>query len=282
MIKVSHVENIKMPVTYDRILVPLSRPETVESMVRIACDLLSKGGSIRLVNIVEVPPQLPANAVAKKDKAKALLLNAAACAKKLGVSTSMEIVNARLASEAISALAGQYEANLIVMGSSQRAVHEKVLFGNVVDKVLREAPCDVVVFSYTSEMKPIGYERILIPTSGYKHAQRALEIGIDFEAKFGGKLTSIYVGRETDTKTAEAILDKARLHANKFGVNHEAIFRAGGIADNIIGVAKEGDYSLIIIGSTEKPQYFKFLLGSTADEIVNRAPCNVLVVRTRS
>lgn len=272
----------KLPVTYDKILLPLSRPETVESMVKIACDLMTKGGSLCLLSVVEVPPQLPASAIEKKDKFKELLLSAAKTAKALGVNATMEMVNARTASEAILSLASQYGSNLIILGSSQRTVHQKVLFGNVVDKVLMSAPCDVLVFSYTSEMRPIGYERILVPTSGYRHAQRALEIGIDFEMKFGGKLTSIYVGRESDTKTAETILDNAKRHADKYGVNNEAIFRAGGVADSIINVAKEGNYSLIVIGSTERPQYFKFLLGSTADEIVNRAPCNVLVVRTRS
>ena len=272
----------KMPVTYDKVLLPLSRPETIESMVRIACDLMTRGGILHLVNVVEVPPQLPYGADEKKDKSRELLLTAAKAAKALGVDATMEIVNARMASEAILSLASKYSSNLVVLGSSQRTVHQKVLFGNVVDNVLMSAPCDVVVFSYTSELKPIGYERILVPTSGYKHAHRALEIGIDFEIKFGGRLASIYVGRESDTKTANTILDNAKIYAGKFGVKHETIFRKGSVAESIIGVAKEGNYSLIIIGSNERPQYFKFLLGSTADEIVNRAPCNVLVVRTRS
>jgi nucleotide-binding universal stress UspA family protein len=273
----------KLPVTYDKILLPLSRPETIESLVRIACDLMTKkGGSLLLVNVVEVPPQLPYSAVEKTDASKELLIKAANFAKSLGVNASMEMVNARMASDAIVSLASQYGSNLILLGSSQRMVHQKVLFGNVVDKVLMSAPCDVVVFSYTSEMKPIGYERILVPTSGYRHAQRALEIGIDFEMKFGGKLSSIYVGKMSDTKTSDAILDMAKQRASKFGVNHETIFRSGGVTDNIINEAKKGKYSLIIIGSNERPQYFKFLLGSTADEIVNRAPCNVLVVSTKA
>jgi nucleotide-binding universal stress UspA family protein len=45
--------------------------------------------------------------------------------------------------------------------------------------------------------------------------------------------------------------------------------------------AVNGNYTMIIIGSTERPGYYKFLLGSVADEIVKRAPCNVLVVRTK-
>lgn len=270
------------PMAYSNILVPLSRPETVESMVKLACDLLAKGGDLRLISVVEVPPQLPASAIAKKDKATDLLLGAAKCAERHGVKASTEIVNARLASEAITTMAAQYKSDLVILGSSQRTVPQRVLFGNVVDRVLREAPCDVIVFSYTSEMRPLTYDRIMVPTSGYKHAQRALELGIIFERRFGGQLTSIYVGRDSDARAAEEVLQNAKEYAVKFGVSHKTLFKTGAVTESIVNAAREGDYSLILIGSTERPFYHKALLGSTADEIVNRAPCNVLVVRTKN
>lgn len=168
-----------------------------------------------------------------------------------------------------------------MLGSSQRTVPEKVLFGNVVDRILREAPCEVVVFSYSSRMQPIRYDRILIPTSGYKHAQRALDIAIQFEKKFGGKITSMYVGQQPDAEKANIILKKAKAHAEKYGVECNTVFRTGNVVENIVKEAKDGGYTLIIIGSTERPSYYTFLLGSVADEIVTKAPCNVLVVRTK-
>lgn len=269
-------------VTHRNILVPLSRPETIESLVNIACDLLAPGGTLRLLNIIEVPQQLPYEyADTRKAKARELLLKASEYCGIRGVTPKLEIVSVRLVPDAILDLAKRYNSDLIVMGSSQRSVPEKVLFGNVIDRVLRDAPCEVIVFSYSKTVEPIKYDRILVPTSGYKHALRALDIAIRFEKKFGGSITSLYVGSESDKEKANIILKKAELHAERLGAEIKTEFRTGSVIDNIVSLAKEGKYTLIIIGSTEKPAYYTFLLGSTADEIITKAPCNVLVVRTK-
>jgi nucleotide-binding universal stress UspA family protein len=167
------------------------------------------------------------------------------------------------------------------MGSSQRTVPQKVLFGNVIDNVLHSAPCDVIIFSYTSEMRPISYGKILVPTAGYKHSQRAMQIAVTLEKKFGGHITTIFVGRESETNLADDIMHKVKTYADMFGIPVDVLFQLGNVPEKIVDTAKKGDFSLVIIGSTERPHYYKVLLGSVADEIVNRAPCNVLVVRTK-
>jgi nucleotide-binding universal stress UspA family protein len=178
-------------------------------------------------------------------------------------------------------MASRYHSDLILMGSSQRTVPEKVLFGNVVDHVLRHAPCEVIVFSYPQQMYPVEYDRVLVPTSGYRHAQRALDIAITFVRKFGGAVTTLYVGSASDAEKANIVLKKAEAHMARLGVSGSILFRTGNVVDKIVEEAVNGNYTLIIIGSTERPGYYKFLLGTVADEIVKRAPCNVLVVRTK-
>lgn len=269
-------------VFHKSVLVPISRPETIESLVNIACDLLAEGGTMRLLNIIEVPQQLPYEyADTKKAKARELLLEASKFCHQRGVTPKLEIVSARYIPEAILDLSKRYKIDLIIMGSSQRSVPEKVLFGNVVDRVLREAHCEVIIFSYSRVFQPIKYEKILVPTSGYKHAQRALDIAIRFQKMFGGSITTMFVGTEADAEKANIILKKTRLHAERLGSTIETLFKTGNVIDNIVNTAKEGKYTLIIIGSTERPSYYTVLLGSTADEIVTKAPCNVLVVRTK-
>lgn len=269
-------------VHHRNVLVPISRPETLESLVNIACDLLAEGGTLRLLNVIEVPQQLPYDyAETRKAKARELLTEASQYCLKRGITPKLEIVAARIIPEAILDLIARYQADLVVMGSSQRSMPEKVLFGNVVDRVLREAPCEVVVFSYSRTLQPIAYGRILVPTSGYRHAQRALDIAIHFQKRAGGTVTSLFVGPESDTEKANLILRQAKLHAERLGSSVETVFKTGNVVDGIVNTARDGGYSLIIIGSTERPAYYTFLLGSTADEIITKAPCNVLVVRTR-
>lgn len=275
-------DKVEGDVTHKSVIVPLSRPETAESLVNIACDLLAENGTLRLLNIIEIPQQLPYEyAETQKAKARELLTRASEYASKRNVEAKLEMVSARDTPDAILDLARRYKSDLIVMGSSQRSVPEKVLFGNVVDKVLREAPCEVIIFSYPKTMQPISYDKILVPTSGYKHAQRALDIAIHFQKEHKGYITSMFVGPESESEKADIILKQARLHAEKLGAKVETVFKTGHVVDTIVDMAKKGKYALIIIGSTERPNYLTALLGSTADEIVTKAPCNVLVVRTK-
>jgi nucleotide-binding universal stress UspA family protein len=270
------------PAVYKNILLPVSRPGTVQSLVKIACDLLEPGGRLRILSIIEVPQQLPYEyADTRKEDARKLLTAAVDQAKASGVDAVPEIVSARSASEAILDLAGRYHSDVILMGSSQRTVPEKVLFGNVVDHVLRHAPCEVIVFSYPQQIYPVAYDRILVPTSGYRHAQRAIDIAITFVRRFTGSITAMYVGSASDAETANIVLKKAEAHMTRLGACGCTLFRTGNVVDKIVEEAVNGHYTLIIIGSTERPGYYKFLLGSVADEIVKRAPCNVLVVRTK-
>jgi nucleotide-binding universal stress UspA family protein len=269
------------PLAYKQILLPVSRPEAAESMVKMASDVQSPGGKIALISVIVVPPQLPAEAEVKKDSARGLLKEATGFADKLGIESRAEIVSARTATEAILDRAREYKSDLIIMGSSQRTATEKMLFGNVADVVLQQAPCDVMVLSYTNNRHPVKYLKILVPTAGYRHSQRALDVAVDIVKKEGGEITSLYVGPESDAAKGNEILEEARLRAENSGVKIDLKFRTGNVADIIIDLAKKDGYALIIIGATEHPKYYTALLGNIADSVVKHAPCDVLVIRTK-
>ncbi|WP_325380985.1 amino acid permease [Methanocella sp.] len=265
---------------YRNILVPISRPETIDNIVEIASDLLEPGGMLHIINAMEVPPQLPTGASIINGRTSSMLMSAVEKAKSYSVKATAEAITTRSIVDAIVQMAQLKKCDLIVMGSSQRTMTQKVLFGNVVDNVLRESPCDVAVFSYTGDLAQLKYRKILVPTTGFQHSTRALDIALNLQKKFKGIVTSMYVGKKSEKTNAEAILDNVNRMAEGSGVEHSAIFMSGSVVDSIIDAAKDG-YDLVIIGATERPSYYKQLLGSTADEIVKSAPCNVLVVRTK-
>ena len=53
----------------------------------------------------------------------------------------------------------------------------------------------------------------------------------------------------------------------------------GDPADTIINTARDWDADLIVLGSDSRGRLAHFLLGSTADSVIRRAPCPVLTVR---
>jgi len=110
---------------YRNILVPVSRPETIDNIVEIAGDMLAPGGIIHIIHILEVPPQLPTGASVVNGKTSVMLLSAVEKAKSLGVPATAEAITTRSIKDAIVHMADIKKCDLIVMGSSQRTVAEK-------------------------------------------------------------------------------------------------------------------------------------------------------------
>jgi nucleotide-binding universal stress UspA family protein len=269
-------------VAYKNVLLPVARPEAAESIIKLASEVLGPGGKLIIVNVIVLPPQLSTEAEVKKDSARTLLKDAIGFANRMDVDAKAEIVTARTAAEAILDRAREFKCDLIIMGSSQRTVTEKMLFGDVADVVLRHAPCDVMVLSYTNAQHPVNYDKILVPTAGYRHSTRALDIAVDIAKKSHGKITTLYVGSEADAVKGNRILADATQRTEQKGVRSEAKFTTGNVEDAILGAARGGGYSLIIIGATEHPKYYTALVGNIADNVVKRSPCDVLVVRTKA
>jgi len=174
--------------------------------------------------------------------------------------------------EAVSA--GDYD--LILFANSTYRKHLNHLFGNKIDEVIRSSPVETAVLSYRDDM-PLRYDRILVPTSGYKHALRAAKMAETLSMKHGGEVTVLYVG--TDDDDPKAILDPIASDLKISGVRDRMVLRSGPIVETILNEAAKG-YDLMAIGATERQQYYNFIAGSTADRLIKKSPCPVLMVKT--
>ena len=63
------------------------------------------------------------------------------------------------------------------------------------------------------------------------------------------------------------------------GAQAETLLKVGNPAEEIINASDEGDYDLILIGSTGAHGALRFLMGSVSDRVVRHASRPVLVVR---
>ena len=67
----------------------------------------------------------------------------------------------------------------------------------------------------------------------------------------------------------------------KMGVNAELKLRRGAVLDEILKEITEGNYELVVTGSALSRGLQTYVLGDVSREVVNRASCPILVVRTR-
>ena len=189
--------------------------------------------------------------------------------------------------------AGGYD--LVVVGASRRAALPRKLLGSVALQVVHRAPTSVLVV----RQAPPALRRLLICTGGLDVAEPVIEIGSWLAEVAGASATllhvaspvpSMYTGLNeveetlpellrTDTPIARHLRNGAGILARR-RVAAELRLRYGVVADEILREAREGEYDLVVIGSSAGMGRLKgWLLGDVTRQVVEFAPCSVLVVR---
>jgi nucleotide-binding universal stress UspA family protein len=152
-----------------------------------------------------------------------------------------------------------------------------VVLGDVFNHVIKHVSSDVISISYVRGAK-MRFRKILVPTSGYKHSEKAAEVARNLVERPGGNITAMSVS-EGDVGV-EAV-KRIRTLFDGTDIGFDSVVKKGPVAQTILREAETGNYDLLMIGATERPRRLKFILGSVADEIVKNAPIRVAVVRTK-
>jgi nucleotide-binding universal stress UspA family protein len=74
-------------------------------------------------------------------------------------------------------------------------------------------------------------------------------------------------------------LSEAAAQLAAAGVHAETLLKVGNPAEEIINAGSDGDYDLIVIGSTGAGRAVRFLMGSVSDRVARHASQPVMIVR---
>jgi probable Kdp system regulatory protein len=258
---------------YDRILMPIAQNTDMTLIMGLVDNVLNPGGEITLLYVIP-SDKLPVSTVEWR-KAMKVITEAQALSVDRNMEVNHKVKNNPAVAQGILKEAASTTYDLVLM-STPRKARKGRLFGSKIDEVVRKSPVETVVLSYPENAR-LSYKKILMPTSGYRHALRATRIAEGLVKKNGGEIAVMFVGSRSDE--AGAIIHPLISDIEANGVKARPFFAAGPIADTILNEAKQG-YDIMMIGATERPAHQEFLLGSTADRLIRDAPCPVLVVKT--
>lgn len=156
-----------------RILVPLLRKsEATDRIVALAAQMVrQRNGHVDILAVIEVPFTLPINAQVEEDEKLALetldraLSVAAQCGTRNGTTVSKRILKARNAGSAIVREAEDSAVDLILIANSPVRVRGNVQqVDPVVEYVMKNAPCEVLVLSQ-------GYSHAPVNGAGGEHRE---------------------------------------------------------------------------------------------------------------
>lgn len=226
------------------------------------------------------------------------LRQAAERVREKGVRVSQHLEQGRAARQ-ITACADAIGADLILLGTRGNTGFKRLLLGSVAEEVVRTADQPVLTV-HPGDDRPIEpVRRLLLPTDFSPAADQALGAAVLLLAGsadaqiilvhtfhiaptvvplggFGGGASSLLVANAHQLAMDAAEPSAEALRERGFRV--EVVVERGDPAEVITDLASERDVDVIAMGTRGHSKLRLVLMGSTAERIVEHAPCPVLTV----
>jgi amino acid transporter/nucleotide-binding universal stress UspA family protein len=281
MPQVLEVQQSKSTKTYPyRILVPLYNPDNVVPLMTLAIPIAkAHEGEIIVLGVIDVPINLPAYEGMRFVHHKTpLLRKAVEYGIGQGVETRSAIRIAHQVWDGILYTAKAEKADLVLMGWKGFTTTRDRIMGEVTDKVVRYAPCDLIIVKLMGD-RPI--RRILITTAGGPHATLAAEyVGIYRDAE-GYEVTCCYVvepnADEDDREKARQWIQKTIHLTNLEGKADVRLLEGKKVATTLIRAAE--DYDLIALGASREGMFSNVLFGEIPEKVARYSHTPVMIVQ---
>lgn len=194
--------------------------------------------------------------------------------------------------EQILNVAGEEEADLIVIGKRTSSVLDLIPIGSASAKVLKLSDVDVLVMPQDRELK---LEKILVAYDGSKHAEKAAQKACSISLSYGSiyYLATIYEmsleGYIISPDVVEKIYRAAHVKQEPIvqlleekGIRqYEQIIEYGDPVYKALGkIVKRKEAGLSVMGSRGSGSLSKILLGSVTARFVSSGICPTLVVKS--
>jgi nucleotide-binding universal stress UspA family protein len=148
------------------------------------------------------------------------------------------------------------------------------MLGSVTERILRESPVPLL----TVRAAPRGpVRRILSPIDGTEASRNAFRLSAGLGACFNAEITAVYVHESGSAQSVPDLCNwiptDARQHCNI-----RELVRHGDPAEEIVALASEEAFDLLVIGAPHRRFFEGMVLGTTTLRAVRHAPCPVLTV----
>jgi nucleotide-binding universal stress UspA family protein len=198
-------------------------------------------------------------------------------------------------------IAGEWRADLIVLGARGLGPVKRLLLGSVSLAVARHAPCPVLVV----KGRPRKLESVLVAMDGSEDSFQAVRFlkSLDLPRQTKVRLLSVVEPLRYPTTAPGAVRGQLirmlkELEAERRGELDKVLERAaaglddkltrvtrstpaGNPADAILATADDYDTDLVVVGARGVGGMARLLLGSVSEKVLHHARCPVLIVKER-
>src|SRR5262245_15845406 len=278
----------------NRILVPVDLGANTDCVVEAPGKLAKTfGANVRLLYVIEDVPQFPEalELLSRAARERLSELQKGLIAAGVRCEAPMSLVGKPF--DTIVRTANQVNAHLIILGRGGSLSGASL--GTTTARVLRRTAHPVIAIApgSTGEIR-----RILCPVDGSNASARGLHNAILLATQLNARLTVMTVITEfplqpwVARRTPDVVhiaSEYAKMEREQFEqfikgfdfgkVTWDKEVHYGHPAEQIVNLANDAKYDLIIMGSTGRAGLPRVLLGSTAESVARRVACSVLTLK---
>ncbi|WP_440769623.1 universal stress protein [Natronorubrum sp. DTA28] len=266
------------------LLVPIANAETADRQLETAIDIAAdRSYRILLVYVLDVPSQLSLHDGRRyllEDDVEDMLAEAAARVESRGIPVDKRIRLARGVSAGIVGAVEKYDIEAILMGWRGRPPRQDVILGSHVDRVLRDADCDVLVQRIKTP-RPDDIDSILVPIAGGPHSGFAAETAASIARRHDASITLLHL-RESDDpdrsrEDAQALLAETAAEFDDDQSVERALVESETVAGTITDWTTRHDVT--VLGVSRGGLIQRALLGTVSEAVGRHAAGTVILAK---
>lgn len=187
------------------------------------------------------------------------------------------------------------DINVIIAGSGSETQDERYPLSTIIEKLMRKNQVPLWVVKSSDQM-PV--KKILCPVDFSDASERALNNALILADKLGAELSVLHVYEPLHIHSPRLTVDHARENEilrkkqersfDEFlsvfrskQIPFRELFREGVPEKTIQAVILEGEYDLLIMGTTGRTGLSRILMGSVTEKVTREVPCSFITTKSR-
>ena len=278
--KETHLKTTR--VHFDTVLIAVDMSPFSASTLKIAAEVAQRSDSRLVVaHVIDPTLVLPSEAVANAKDAldlwiKPYIRDDTRCT---SIVAEGDVV------DEITRLAGQYHADLLVIGTHAAEGVTKLFFGSKAEALFRNMGIPVLTVGPHARLSGKRLSSILLPIDLELHSLRAAQYAVSLAEESAATLTLLHIlEKDADAESHQTAAPRMELLVPEDAALWcQPVFRtlAGDPAETILATAKQVDADLIVMAVTHSRPLADHASWSIASKVVRQSECPVLTVRDR-
>jgi len=264
-----------------RLLLPISNPVTAPVLLKLALAMAGdRQFELDLLHVITVPRGTsPAEATVRTTTSRRHLRHIEHLAQSSNLSVHTQIRVAHDPAQAILETIKERHIDLVLTGWKGNTDTPGRVFGNVVDTLVRQAPCEVVLAKLSSDPT---FDRWLVPIAGGPNAQSALQwlpSLLTLSPNPQVRLCQVIL-MQAPTPTSDILQDAAEALMQRS--NAQVFARpiwGDTVPEAVLRLAAQKNCDVIVLGASRDGLLTQVMQGNIPEAIAHNSLCTVLLVR---